>query len=111
MEYEIHDATEDVNMGQALPERRNSLRIQVDGPIRYRPIDSHDFQPGQIENISSNGALLWISEELPLDSEIIVRVGIDSTKGSWSDMVATLLYKLPEKKDSFHGYGCSIELA
>jgi len=98
-------------MAQSLSERRSSLRIEVDGPMQYRPIDSHVFLPGKIENLSANGALLWIGEELPLDNDIIVRVGIDSTKSCWSDMVATLLYKLPARKDSLHGYGCSIELA
>ena len=79
--------------------------------MQYRLIDSHDFLPGQIENISSNGALLWIGEDLPLDSDIVVRVKLDSNDDSWSDLVATLLYKLPAKKDSLYGYGCSIEIA
>ena len=79
--------------------------------MQYRLIDSHDFLPGQIENISASGALIWIDEELPIDSDIIVRIELDGSDDSWSDLVATLLYKLPEQKDSLHGYGCIIELA
>ena len=56
------------------------------------------------------GALVWISEGLPLDSELIVRVEPDGPDETWADLVTTLLYKLPEEENSLHGYGCSIEL-
>ena len=92
-------------------ERRNSTRVTIDGPMQYRRIDSHDFLPGRIENISSNGALVWTSDSLPLDSEIVIRVEPDGPDAAWADMVATLLYKLPEEENSLYGYGCSIELA
>ncbi len=79
--------------------------------MHYRQVESHDFLPGQIENISSNGALVWIGEDLPLDSEIIIRVEPDGPDETWADLAVTLLYKLPEEENSLHGYGCSIELA
>jgi hypothetical protein len=97
-------------MAQTAPERRRDTRVYIDGPMRYRQVESHEFLPGRIENISAGGALVWIGRELPLDSEIIVRVEPDGPEESWEDFVATLLYKLAED-DSLHGYGCSIELA
>ena len=93
------------------PERRSNPRFHVDGPMSYRQVESHDFQPGEIENCSADGALIWIGEELPLDSELIIRVEPQSPHESWVDFVATLLYRLPEEKHSLHGYGCSIEIA
>ena len=78
--------------------------------MQYRQSESDDFLPGRIENISSNGALVWIGDELPLDSELIVRVEPDGPDESWADLVATLLYKLPGNENSLYGYGCSIEL-
>ena len=98
-------------MAMTVPERRGSPRVYIDGPMSYRPVGSHDFQPGQIENISADGALVWIGEYLPLDSEIIIRVEPDGPEESWADLVATLLYDLPEEENSLYGYGCSIELA
>jgi hypothetical protein len=98
-------------MAQTLPERRSNPRVYIDGPMHYRQVDSQDFLPGQIEDISASGALVWISEHLPLDREIIVRLAPDGPDETWADLVATLLYKLPEEENSLHGYGCSIELA
>jgi hypothetical protein len=97
-------------MAQTVPERRSNPRVYIDGPMRYRQVESHEFLAGRIENISAGGALVWIGQELPLDSEIIVRVEPGGPEETWEDLVATLLYKLAEE-DSLHGYGCSIELA
>ena len=91
-------------------ERRNSPRIYIDGPMQYRRIDSQDFLPGRIENISTTGALVWIGEYLPLDSKLVVRVEPDGPEESSADLSATLLYELPAEENSLYGYGCSIEL-
>ena len=50
-------------------------------------------------------------EDLPLDRELVVRVEPDGPDEDWADLVATLLYKLPDEENSLHGYGCSIEIA
>ena len=98
-------------MALTLPERRGNPRVYVDGPMQYPQVESHDVLPGQIENISAGGALVWISEDLPLDSEIVIRIEADGPDETWTDIVATLVYKLPEEENSLYGYGCSIELA
>lgn len=98
-------------MALTVPERRGNLRIYIDGPMRYRAVESQDFLPGQLENISADGALVWIGEDLPIDSQIIVRIEPDGPDETWADLAVTLLYKQPEEENSLHGYGCSIELA
>ena len=98
-------------MALTSPERRGSPRVYVDGSMQYRSIDSPDFLPGRIENISTDGALVWIGEDLALDNELVIRVEPDGPDESWADLVATLLYKLPEEENSLYGYGCSIEIA
>ena len=98
-------------MAQTASERRGNIRVYIDGPMQYRQVESHDFHPGTIEDISADGALIWIGEVLPLDSELVIRLEPDGPDETWADVVATLLYKLPEDENSLHGYGCSIELA
>ncbi len=98
-------------MGLSYPERRTNLRVEVDGPMQYRHLDSEEFSTGEIENISAEGALIWICEDLPIDSELIIRVVLDGPDETWADVIATLLYKLPDEEGSLHGYGCIIELA
>jgi len=97
-------------MALTSPERRSNPRVYVDGPMQYRQVESDDFLPGRIENISAEGALVWIDEKLPVDTELVVRLVPDSPDEDWADLVATLLYKLPEEKNAQHGYGCSIKL-
>ena len=98
-------------MALTVPEQRGNPRIYIDGPMQYRAVESQDFLPGQLEDISADGALVWISEDLPIDSQIIVRIEPDGPDESWADLAVTLLYKQPEEENSLHGYGCSIELA
>jgi len=98
-------------MGLTIAERRGNPRILIDGPMHYRQVESHDFLPGEIEDISADGALIWVGEEFPLDSELIIRLEPDGPDETWADIVATLLYKLPDEDNSLNGYGCSIELA
>lgn len=93
------------------PERRTSPRFHIDGPMSYRQVESQDFLPGEMENFSADGALIWIDEELPLDSELVVRVEPQSPHEWQQDFLVTLLYKLSEEKNSLHGYGCRIEPA
>jgi hypothetical protein len=97
-------------MAQTVPEQRGNPRVYIDGPMQYRRVESHDFLAGEIENISADGALVWIGEDLPLDSEIIVRIEADGPDETWADLVATVLYRHPGENDSLRGYGCSIEL-
>ena len=94
----------------SVPERRNDQRIPVDGPIKYRPLESEHFMPGQIENISAGGVLIWICEPLPLGSQLGVRIELDSPDDTHTDLVATLLYQLSDDEDSLYGYGCCVEL-
>jgi len=98
-------------MALTVTERRGNPRVNIDGPMQYRQVESHDFLPGQIENISADGALVWIGEDMPLDRQLIVRVEPDGPDDSSEDITVTLLYKLPEEDNSLHGYGCSIELS
>jgi hypothetical protein len=98
-------------MALTVPEQRGNPRIYIDGPMHYRTVESHDFLPGQLEDISVDGALVWIGEDLPIDSQIIVRIEADGPDESWADLAVTLLYKQPEEENSLYGYGCSIKLA
>ena len=97
-------------MALTVPEQRGNPRIYIDGPMLYRAVESLVFLPGQLEDISAAGALVWIGEDLPIDSQIIVRIEPDGPDESWADLAVTLLYKQPEEENSLHGYGCSIEL-
>ena len=97
-------------MTMASPERRASPRIDIDGDMTYRIGDSDEGKSGRIENISTGGALIWIADELPVDTRLLIR--IDPSEPEDEPMVfrATLLHQLPEQDETMFAYGCSIEV-
>ena len=91
------------------PERRSSPRIHINGEMTYRTEDSTEIHAGELENMSAGGVLIWIHRELPVASQLVIRVEPDDPDESPLELKATLLHKLPDRKDALYGYGCSIE--
>ena len=97
----------------ALPsaERRANPRIDINGEMTYRAGDAGETRRGEIENMSAGGALIWIAENLPVGSELLISVEeIDGDAGAL-EFRAILLHQLKDRKDDLYGYGCSIEAA
>ena len=92
------------------PERRASPRIDIDGEMKYRCNGSDADKKGRIENISTGGALIWIEDELPTDSRVLIRIEPGEPGDDAMEFSATLLHKLPDHEESLYGYGCSIEV-
>jgi c-di-GMP-binding flagellar brake protein YcgR len=97
-------------MTMASPDRRASPRIDIDGDMTYRIGDSEEGKSGRIENISTGGALIWIADDLPVDTRLLIR--IDPSEPEDDPMVfrATLLHQLAEEDSEMYAYGCSIEV-
>jgi hypothetical protein len=101
----------DFDMALPSPERRTNPRIDINGEMTYRTGGSGETRRGEIENMSAGGALIWIADELPVDSELLIRVVELDGDATTLEFRATLLHRLPERKDRLYGYGCSIEVA
>ena len=98
-------------MALPTPERRANPRIDIHGEMNYRIGDSGETRQGEIENISANGVFIWITEDLQTDSRLLIRIDPIDEAEEAMELRATLLYRLPDRKDSLHGYGCSLEIA
>jgi c-di-GMP-binding flagellar brake protein YcgR len=99
----------DLEMTMPSPERRANPRIDIDGEMSYRTGESGEMRTGKIENMSAGGALIWIEEELPDDSRLVIRVVSGELDDSPLEFLATLLYQMPETRFGLYGYGCRIE--
>ncbi len=97
-------------MAMTLLERRTSPRIDINGKITYRTDDSSEFRPGEIENLSIGGALIWIAQELTVDSWLQLRVEPEGEDETVFQFEAIVLCKLRKQRDSLHGYACRVEL-
>ena len=92
------------------PERRASPRIDIDGDMMYHAAGSDEVKPGRIENISTGGALIWIADELPIESRLLITIDPSEPEDEPMIFSATLLHKLPEQDEAMFAYGCSIEV-
>lgn len=93
-------------MAMPLLERRSSPRVDINGEVAYRISDSSDFRYGTIENLSAGGALVWIEEELPDASRLLLRTVPKNDEETVFQFEAIVLHKLPAQKDAQHGYRC-----
>ena len=97
-------------MAMHLIERRNAPRIHVNGEITYRSGGSSEFRPGEIENLSIGGALIWIEQDLPADSRLQIRTVPDHEDETVFQFSAIVLGRLRGQKGSLWGYSCRFEL-
>ena len=89
-------------------ERRASPRIEINGELTYCKAGSGRLHRGMLENMSLGGARIWLGEELPTSSRVNIRVDSEIDEGSL-EFVATLLHRLPQRRRSLYGYGCTID--
>lgn len=90
-------------------ERRANPRIEINGSMTYRTGNSDNVYQGQLENLSMQGARIWIEQELPTASQLHVRVETEEQEEAAMEFKATLMYPLPGRGKALFGYGCSIE--
>ncbi len=96
-------------MADKFTERRLNPRIDIDGDMRYQTPGSDEICAGLLENLSLGGARVWVAQELPAESELLVRIEADSPDEADLEFRATVLHMLPQQKVSLYGYGCRIE--
>ena len=88
-------------------ERRANPRIEINGELTYCMADSGQPHRGLLEDMSLGGVRVWLAEELPASSQVTIRVESEIEECS-VEFVATLLHRLPRRKESLYGYGCAI---
>lgn len=76
-------------------ERRATPRIEINGELTYFKADSDEPHQGILENMSLQGARIWIDEKLPTASQLCFRIESEVEAVS-EEFVATLLHSLPE---------------
>jgi hypothetical protein len=90
-------------------ERRLRSRVKIGSRLVYYFEDPDETYEGELEDLSIEGARIWIQQDLPLKSQLTCRVGSDDTKEKAIEFIATLLHKYPEARGSWSAYGCSID--
>jgi hypothetical protein len=92
-------------------ERRTAQRIHVNGEISYLTDEASEFRPGEIENLSAGGALIWIADRLPVGGRLLLRVKPHNEDATVLQFEATVLGKLRKQRDSLYGYACHVDLS
>ena len=77
--------------------------------MTYRKDSSDEIREAELEDLSNQGARIWIQEKLATGDRLYCRVGSDETDQPIIEFVVTLLHQLPAEEPSFYGYGCTLE--
>jgi len=61
-------------MPREYDEKRDSIRVEVDCSIRFKPEGTRQEEIGQLANLSGRGMMFIAANEIPVDTELEVRV-------------------------------------
>ena len=90
-------------------ERRISPRVEWHGPVSFRTSEDAPYRTGFLANISTTGAMLWLEEELETGDQIEVVMQSEFDPAP-VHMKMRVIRTLPDERNGFRGYGCSLEL-
>jgi hypothetical protein len=80
--------------GPTLIERRSGKRFRVKWPVRVEGIDDGGAsftQSGVLENISSQGALLFVERPLPSGARLDVYISLPTKGRKWMKFTASVV--------------------
>ena len=88
-------------------DRRNEPRVNSNDSVRYRMLHTDSYKTGVLRNISTHGALLWLSEDFAVNSslEVLIR-SHEETEHVHMRVVRTE----ETNRKGYTGYGCRIEM-
>lgn len=96
-------------MSTTQSERRLKSRVVIEGKIDYRIENSNELHEGELEDMSSTGARIWVQQVLEPASRLICRIHPEDSQETAIEISATLLHSHPQRRGSLYGYGCTIE--
>jgi hypothetical protein len=83
--YKPESARED-GWGIIRAERRLARRFYIHWNVLIQSLDNVDssfYEPGELENLSSSGAFLYLSRFLRPGTKLLVRLRVPFSKGNW----------------------------
>lgn len=93
---------------QNLPENRSFERINIDHYIQYQISLDSEPKEGLLDNISASGALLWLREEIPINSRLHIIVHSEDPTELPLAINAVIVRLAGRRDDGCLGYGCEI---
>ena len=79
-------------------ERRQGRRFQVDWAIKMEQSEGEEFsEEGVLQNISSGGALVFLSRPLAVGTRLDVQIKLPFKKNSWMKYSASVIRVKKEK--------------
>ncbi len=90
-------------------DRRLKTRVEWNGPVKYRLLQSDPYRTGLLVNISTNGAMLWLNEDIAIDSSIEVLMQSEYDPEP-VQMHMRVVRKQSSQREGYTGYGCELEM-
>jgi hypothetical protein len=93
---------------QNLPEKRSFERMNIDHHIRYQISMDSEPKEGFLGNASASGVLLWLREDIPIDSRLHIIVHSEDPAELPLSITAVIVRLAGQRDDGCLGYGCKI---
>lgn len=88
-------------MPRAYDEKRDSVRVDLDCPIRFRPTDNGGDEYGKVRNLSGRGMMFISTRELPVESHLEVMIQPEDKTPSLHARVRIVRVARPRRGDGF----------
>lgn len=86
-------------------DRRLKTRVEWNGPVKYIVEGTGEQKQGVLSDISTSGALMWVREELDMETqmEVIMQSQFDPKP---VHMHMVIKRREPNMREGYTGYGC-----
>ncbi len=88
-------------MPREYDEKRDSVRVQLDCPIIFRPDDNGGDEFGKVRNLSGRGMMFISTRELPVESHLEVRIQPEDKTPPLHARVRVVRVAKPRRGDGF----------
>lgn len=90
-------------------DRRMKTRVEWNGPIKYRLLQTDPYKMGILVDISTTGAMLWLKENIGLSDKIEVLMQSEYDPEP-VQMHMSVVRTEESPREGFNGYGCHLEM-
>lgn len=90
-------------------DRRLKTRVEWNGPVKYRLLQSDPYATGILVNISTSGAMLWLDEDVAVGSRIEVLMQSEYDPEPVQMHMRVVRHE-SSQREGYYGYGCELEM-
>ena len=89
-------------------EKRLYPRIAINGEAKYKLDKNAEYKNGMMINLSQNGVLICLDQELPTETRMTLLMQSDNDDEAPVEITIEIVRVVKRDNDGAHNYGCKI---